>query len=126
VRKRAAGKAWIGSAPLTQNAGGLRVGAVAFESPLYKAGIAQDDQIVAMGGVAVTTSQAVSDILAKQAPGAQLPVRFVRRSGGEPVTATLTLVEDPRVEIVPAETTGAAVSPEQMQRRRAWLAAKAR
>ncbi len=126
VRKRAPGKAWIGSAPLAQNAGGLRVGPVAFDSPLYKAGIAQDDQIVAIGGVAVTTPQAVSDILAKQAPGATLPVRFVRRSGGEPVTATLTLAEDPRVEIVPAETTGAAVPPEQMQLRRAWLAAKSR
>lgn len=126
VRKRAAGKAWIGSAPLSQNAGGLRVGPVAFDSPLYKAGIAQDDQIVAIGGVDVTTPQAVTDIVAKQAPGAQVPVRFVRRSGGEPVTATLTLAEDPRVEIVPAEATGAAVSPEQMQLRRAWLAAKSR
>lgn len=126
VRKRAAGKAWIGSAPLTQNAGGVRVGLVAFDSPLYKAGIAQDDQIVAIGGVDVTTPQAVTDVLAKQSPGAQVPVRFVRRSGGEPVTATLTLAEDPRVEIVPAETTGAAVSPEQMQLRRAWLAAKSR
>ncbi len=126
VRKRAPGKAWIGSAPLLQNGGGLRVGPVAFDSPLYKAGISQDDQIVAVGGVEVTTPQAVIDILAKQAPGAQLPVRFVRRSGGEPVSATLTLAEDPRVEIVPAETTGAAVSPEQMQLRRAWLAAKSR
>ena len=126
VRKRAPGAAWIGSATLAQNAGGLRVGTVAFESPLYKAGIAQDDQIVALNGVEVTTPQAVSDALAKLKPGAQVPVRFVRRSGGEPVTATLTLAEDPRVEIVPAETTGAAVSPEQMQLRRAWLASKSR
>jgi predicted metalloprotease with PDZ domain len=126
VRKRAPGAAWIGSATLAQNAGGLRVGTVAFESPLYKAGIAQDDQLVALNGVEVTTPQAVSDALAKLKPGAQVPVRFVRRSGGEPVTATLTLAEDPRVEIVPAETTGAAVSPEQMQLRRAWLASKSR
>jgi predicted metalloprotease with PDZ domain len=126
VRPRRPGAAWIGSATLSQNAGGLRVGAVAFDSPLYKAGIAQDDQIVAVGGADVTTPQTVTDILARQAPGAQVPVRFVRRSGGEPVTATLTLAEDPGIVIVPAETTGAAVSPAQMQLRRAWLASKSR
>jgi len=126
VRKRAAGKAWLGNAALQPNAGGLRVGLVPFDSPLYKAGVAQDDQIVSVGGVAVAAPQAVTDVLAKHAPGASIPLRFVRRSGGEPVTATVTLEEDPRVEIVTAESTGAAVTPEQRQLRTAWLASKTR
>lgn len=126
VRKSGAGKAWIGSAALAEAAGGLRVGPVAFESPLYKAGVSPDDQLVALGGVEVTTARAVADVLAKHKPGDTIPLRFVRRSGGAPVAATIALVEDPRIEIVPAETTGATVTPAQMQARTVWLASKAR
>jgi predicted metalloprotease with PDZ domain len=123
MRKRAAGKAWLGSAPLQTATGGLRVGLVPHESPLYKAGMAQDDQIVALAGVNVATSQALQDVLARQAPGATVPLRFVRRSG-ETVDATVTLEEDPRVEIVTAESTGAAVSPDQRRLRTGWLASR--
>lgn len=126
VRKRAAGKAWLGGAPLQLANGGVRVGVVPFESPLYKAGLAQDDQIVALGGVDVTSPQAVQDVIAKQAPGTSLPIRFVRRSGGAPISATVPLEEDPRVEIVTAESTGAAVTAEQKALRAAWLASRAR
>ena len=126
VRKRAAGKSWLGNAALQPAAGGLRVGLVPFDSPLYKAGVADGDQLVAVGGVDVTTPQAVTDVLAKRSPGTSIPLRFVRRSGGDPVTATVTLEEDPRIEIVTAESTRAAVAPEQKQRRTAWLASKTR
>ena len=123
MRKKAAGKAWLGSAPLTVANGGLRVGVVPFDSLLYKAGMAQDDQIVSLDAVDVTTSQAVQDVLAKHTPGAQVALKFVRRSG-ETVNATVTLDEDPRIEIVTAESTGAAVTPEQRTLRTAWLASR--
>jgi predicted metalloprotease with PDZ domain len=126
VRKRAAGKAWLGSAPLQLVNGGVRAGVVPFESPLYNAGVAQDDQITMLGGVEVSTPQAVADVLSKHAPGQRIPIRFVRRSGGEPVTATVMLEEDPRVEIVTAESAGAPVTPEQKALRATWLASKAR
>ncbi|MGE0816728.1 MAG: M61 family metallopeptidase [Vicinamibacterales bacterium] len=125
MRRRAAGTAWLGGAPLQAFGGGLRVGVVPFDSPLYKAGLAQDDQIVSLDGVDVATPQAASDVVAKHAPGQTIPVRFVRRSGGGPVTASITLEEDPRVEIVTAESTGAAVTPGQKAMRTAWLASKA-
>ena len=48
---RRPGKAWLGDTPLTFANGGLRAGVVAFDSPLYKAGVAQDDQIVSIAGV---------------------------------------------------------------------------
>ncbi len=123
LRTKAAGKAWLGSAALQNASGGLRVGLVSFDSPLYRAGVAQDDQIVSLGGVDVATSQAVQDVLAKHAAGATLPLRFVRRSG-EMVTGTVVLEEDPRIEIVAAETTGGAVTPPQRQMRTAWLASR--
>ena len=123
VRKKAAGKGWLGSAPLVTANGGLRVGVVPFESPLYKAGMAQDDQLVTLDGVDVTSNQAVLDVVAKHAPGATLALKFVRRSG-ETVNARVTLEEDPRVEIVPAESTGVAVTPEQRSLRAGWLASR--
>ena len=73
-----------------------------FDSPLYKAGVAEGDQIVSLAGVEVTTAQAVQEVLARYQPGARLALRFVRRSG-EAVTIGTNIEEDPRVEIVPAE-----------------------
>jgi predicted metalloprotease with PDZ domain len=125
VRKRNAGRAWLGNATLSFTNGGLRAGPVPFESPLYKAGVAEGDQIVSLAGVNVTSSQEVQDVLAKYQPGARLQIRFVRRSG-EPVTIGMNIEEDPRVEIVTAESTGASVTPEQRQARLAWLASRAK
>ncbi|HUU35339.1 MAG TPA: PDZ domain-containing protein, partial [Vicinamibacterales bacterium] len=105
VRKRAAGKSWLGQVSLQNAGGGLRVGLVPFDSPLYNAGLAQDDQIVALAGIDVTSSQAVQAVLAQHAPGAKLPLKFVRRSG-ETVNGSVVLEEDPRIEIVPAESAG--------------------
>ena len=125
VRKRNAGKAWLGNTTLSFTNGGLRAGTVPFESPLYKAGVAEGDQIVALAGVNVTSSQEVQEVLAKYQPGARLQIRFVRRSG-EAVAIGMNIEEDPRVEIVTAESTGASVTPEQGQARLAWLASRAR
>ncbi len=123
MRKKAAGKAWLGSATMQNANGGLRVGLVPFDSPLYKAGMAQDDQIVAIAGVDVISSQAVQAVLTRHTPGEKLALRFVRRSG-ETVNGGVVLEEDPRIEIVAAETTGAAVTPAQRQMRTAWLASR--
>jgi predicted metalloprotease with PDZ domain len=125
MRKRAAGKSWLGAATLQNAAGGLRVGLVPFDSPLYRAGMAQDDQIVAIGGVDVTSSQAVEGVLAKHAPGAKLALKFVRRSG-ETVNGAVVLEEDPRIEIVPAESAGQAVTPAERSLRTGWLASRRR
>jgi predicted metalloprotease with PDZ domain len=123
MRKRAAGKAWLGPATVQTANGGLRVGLVPVDSPLYKAGMAQDDQIVSLAGVDVTSSQAVQDVLARHEPGAKLALKFVRRSG-DTVTTGVVLEEDPHVEIVTAESTGAVITPEQRQLRTSWLASR--
>ncbi|HUU32867.1 MAG TPA: PDZ domain-containing protein, partial [Vicinamibacterales bacterium] len=118
-----AGKSWLGQVSLQNAGGGLRVGLVPFDSPLYNAGLAQDDQIVAIAGVDVTSSQAVQAVLAQHAPGAKLALKFVRRSG-ETVNGSVVLEEDPRIEIVPAESAGKTVTAEQRRLRTGWLASR--
>jgi predicted metalloprotease with PDZ domain len=124
VRKRAAGKAFVGDAQLQVGAGGARVASlVPFGSPLYKAGIAQDDALVMLGGTTLTQQSQIDEVLGKQKPGDTIPVRFVRR-GGEKVEGTMTLEEDPRIEIVTIESTGGTLSPDQKRFREAWLSAQ--
>lgn len=121
ARKRAGGKAWLGAAQVQAGGSALRVsGQVPFESPLYKAGIAQDDQVVSLDGTDLTSQAALDGVLGRHKPGDTVPVRFVRRSG-EQVSGSLTFGEDPRIEVVPVEKAGGTLTDEQRKFREAWL-----
>ncbi len=121
LRKRAAGKAFVGQVQLQAGGSALRVsGLVPWDSPLYKAGVAQDDQIVNLGGVDLASMANFDEALTKQKPGAAVPIRFVRRSG-EVVNGTITLEEDPRVEVVAVEKTGGTLTDDQRRFRESWL-----
>ena len=124
VRKRAAGTPWLGDAQLVPGSGGARVASlVPFDSPLYKAGVAQDDVMVSLDGTELGRATTVEQVLARHKPGTTVPIRFVRR-GGEKVEKTITLEEDPRVEIVSVESAGGTLSAEQKRFRDAWLKAQ--
>jgi predicted metalloprotease with PDZ domain len=121
MRKRNPGRAFAGQVNLQAGGSSLRVaGLVPWESPLYKAGVAQDDQLLALDGSALTSMAIYEQALARQQPGASVPLRFVRRSG-ETVNATLAVIEDPRVEVVPVESAGGTLSAEQRRFRDSWL-----
>lgn len=124
VRKRTQGAAALVGMPLPLNfsggGGGRVTSAVLFDSALYKAGVERDDLIVAVDGTAVTSQEALDGVLRRHKPGDQVPLRFVRR-GGETVTATLALEEDPRIEIVPIEQAGGVLTEPQRAFREAWL-----
>jgi predicted metalloprotease with PDZ domain len=124
LRKRAAGRGWLGEANLQPGPGGARVTSmVPFGSPLYKAGVAQDDVVVSLDGTDLGKAATVEQIIGKHQPGATIPIRFVRRAG-EKVEQTITLEEDPRIEIVPVESAGGTLSAEQKRFRDAWLNAQ--
>ena len=121
VRRQAVGRAFAGQVSLQPSGSALRVGGlVAWESPLYKAGVAQDDQLVNLGGVDLASLSAWELALSKRKPGERVALRFVRRSG-ETVNTTITLEEDPRVEVVLIEKTGATLSDDQRRFRNAWV-----
>ena len=93
---------------------------VPFASPLYKAGVEQDDVVVSLDGTEFSAPAALEQILARHKPGESISIYFIRRSG-ETVKGNVTLDEDPRIEIVPIEKMGGTLSPDQKKFRDEWL-----
>ena len=121
VRKRAAGKAFAGQVNLQPGGSALRVaGQVPFDSPLYKAGVAQDDQIASLDGSELVSTAAYDEALSRNKPGASVAIRYVRRSG-EVVNTNVMLDEDPRIEVVAVEKAGGTLTDEQRRLRELWL-----
>jgi predicted metalloprotease with PDZ domain len=124
LRRRAVGRAFAGQVSLLPGGSVLRVGGlVPWESPLYKAGVAQDDQLVSLGGVALTSTGHWDEALSRRKPGDRVPLQFVRRSG-ETVNATLTLEADPRMEVVLVEKAGGTLTNDQRSFRVSWLGSR--
>jgi predicted metalloprotease with PDZ domain len=124
VMRRRGGPNIVGGNVTVSAAGARVVAATQVDSPLYKSGIDRDDLIVSIDGTPLTSADAVTQVLRRHKAGDQIPVRFVRRSG-EPVDSTLTLVEDPRVEVLTLEQAGETPTAAQKKFRDDWLSSKA-
>jgi predicted metalloprotease with PDZ domain len=119
VRKRSAGRAWLGDLRL-ESRNGMRVAAlVAPTWPLYTAGIDQDDELQTVDGTRIGADADVAGVLQRHKPGDKVTVTFVDRTG-LPKTATVTLAEDPHIEVVP----DAAPTAAQRAFRTRWLGAR--
>jgi predicted metalloprotease with PDZ domain len=138
LRRRNAGAAWAGA--LEQSAGGrgrrggitiqssgtgVRIpGLVNWGTPAFAAGLEEGDLITAAAGKPVAGADDWQAALAAHKPGDHIMVDFTRH--GTPMKATIALIEDPTMEVVSVEATGAALSADQKQMRDAWLASKRR
>ena len=119
-RKRNPGGAWIGEVPIDAN--GTIANLVPWGTPAFEAGLDQGDVIVAVDGKPMAGG-ALQAALKARKPGDRLTITFKRR-GGATGTATITTKEDPGLETVAIESTGAALSAEQRAFRGAWLGSK--
>jgi predicted metalloprotease with PDZ domain len=125
LRLRSAGRAWAGALQTQDGPSGVRVtGDVPSTSPAYAAGLERDDVVVSLGGSRVATAAEIDRALMTRKPGDSMQIVFERR--GERITTILKLVEDPALEIVPAEDAGQALSEAQRKFRDAWLSSAAR
>ena len=124
--------AWIGNVPVTEVPDGLRVGVtmqggeenripVAFDTPLYRAGVDEDDVITKIDGQAPTL--AAWRAIAQKHPGDSVAL-VVKRRDGKLVTTTAKLVADPALQVVPTESTGGTLSDAQKTLRDGWLNTK--
>ncbi|MBA3853769.1 MAG: peptidase M61 [Gemmatimonas sp.] len=123
LRPVAPQQAWIGDATIL--AAGLVAGPTTIGSPLYDAGIHAGDRIDVIATQAVKGPEDVARVLGQLRPGQQVDVTWESRDTGFH-TKTVTLLANPRVEIVPFEDAGRSPSAEQLEFRRAWLSSRQR
>jgi predicted metalloprotease with PDZ domain len=124
VRKRSAGRAWWGDVPVEPRGGQLLITAlVSMNSPAYAAGLEQDDELRTMDSSRVQSAEDVSAILQRFKPGDTLRVVYVDRTGLEKTT-TVTLAEDPHLEVRPLETVGGSLTSAQRTFRDRWLSGR--
>jgi len=120
LRRRNAGRAWLGQVRVDYGGSSARlVEPALFGSPIYRAGLDQDDEIVVLDGEAIASPAQLDRVLERHRPGDILPITFVRR--GTRTNASLTLEEDPRLEVIPLERTGRPLSDAERSFRAAWL-----
>jgi predicted metalloprotease with PDZ domain len=120
-RRRAPGAAWMGGAV---DSNGAITALVGWGTPLFEAGLDQGDVIVDVDGKSVAGGVLQSALKSRKA-GDSLTVTFKRRNGATG-KATIALTEDPAMEAVPIESTGAALTAEQKAFRDAWLGSRVR
>lgn len=133
LRKTNAGKGWAGNVQVQTVGGGLLVGMgggrgggaavkspVAFNTPLYKAGVDFDDTIVTIDGAPATMDSWAA--MAVKAPGTKVQLGIQRR-GGARVTRTLSVEEDPALTIVDLAA-GGSLAAAQKAFRDSWLSSK--
>jgi predicted metalloprotease with PDZ domain len=120
LRPARPGAAFLGQVQLDYGTAGARIpGSTQIGSPLYQAGLDAGDIISTLDGQPLGSDSIYQAIKAAHRPGDQIEVRY--QSRGASRTATLTLVEDPRLEVVTFEEAGKPLPEEARRLREAWL-----
>jgi predicted metalloprotease with PDZ domain len=117
LRKQFPGRASWGNIQLDARSGAVRIAAPTPPgSPAYALGLDLGDAIREIDGSRVATVTDVSGLIDRHKPGERATVMFVDRAGAAK-TATITLIEDPRLELV----ANASPTPAQQAFRTRWL-----
>ncbi|MFL5639261.1 MAG: PDZ domain-containing protein, partial [Gemmatimonadaceae bacterium] len=141
LRKRHPGTAWVGLMDQSFDRGGrgrrggatgtatatagVRVpGLVNWGTPAFQAGLEEGDVVTAADGQLIATTDDWQNAVRAHKPGDSMAVEFNRH--GTIRKATIAVAEDPTVEVVPLESTGATLSEDQRMMRDAWLSSKQR
>jgi len=121
LRPAQPGAAFLGQVQLDYGKDGARITAsTQIGSPLYQAGLDAGDVITMLDGRPVATDSALVAIRAAHHPGDRIEVQY--QSRGMSRTASITLAEDPRLEVVTFEEAGRPLPDEARRLREAWLA----
>lgn len=135
LRKAQPGKAWLGSLGGFQGRGRSGQLRAASETegfailnntlsgtPIYEAGIDAGDMITKADGKDIKNAQGLADVIAAKKPGDKIAVTFKNRAGVH--ETTITLAENPVLEVVTAESAGKELTKDQQAFRSSWLSSK--
>jgi predicted metalloprotease with PDZ domain len=134
LRKAQPGKAWAG--PLSATPGRGRSGqartngteglpiqsGTIMGTPIYKAGLDAGDIILKADGKEIKDAQAFNDVVDGKRPGNKISVSYRNRTGNH--ETTITLEENPSLEVITNEKAGKALSKDQETFRNNWLSSK--
>ncbi|MBQ91562.1 MAG: peptidase M61 [Acidimicrobiaceae bacterium] len=123
VVETAPDQAWLGDPALRFERGGARiVRPVPLESPVYQAGLDQDDVVVSIDNREVSSSSRWRETVGRLLPGRSVPISYAR--GGELHSARITPVAHPGQRLVAIEALGRTLTPSQAAFRDAWLGSR--
>ena len=123
LRKRNAGRPWIGDVAFDFSNNTPQIAMPTLEdTPVYMAGLDRGDELLAFDGAAVSGPGRLEEMVQRRRPGDRVRLSIRRRGAAQELT--LTVAEDPRLELVPVERTGKPASPAEREFRRRWLGSK--
>jgi predicted metalloprotease with PDZ domain len=123
LRRRHPGRSWIGEVSFDFSSGTPRITmAVTEDTPVYMAGLDRGDELLSFDGVAVAGPSRLEEAVQRRRPGDKVRLSIRRRGVAEELT--LTVGEDPRLQLVPVERTGRQLTAAERAFRNAWLASK--
>lgn len=123
LKKQFEGQAWIGDFVRYKEGSGVTITSnTTMGSPLYKAGLDIDDEIMKVDGKAIATNDDLLGMLKSHKPGDQITIEY--RHQDDLKTAVVDMIENPRMQVVTYEQAGKTVSPEMEAFRKAWLGSK--
>ena len=91
-------------------------------SPVYKAGLDMGDVLLKADGQDITSNKMLTDLASAKKPGDQIKIDYQNRSGAH--QTTITLEENPLLEVVTFESTNQTLTPQQEAFRKSWLSPK--
>jgi predicted metalloprotease with PDZ domain len=119
-RLRNPGRAWIGQPRFDFSLGaGRLVSPALIDTPIYRAGLDQDDDLMMLDGERMSSADRLDAVLRRHKPGDRLNATIRRR--GVQQSVIVVVGEDPHQEIVPVEDTGRQILPAERAFRDAWL-----
>lgn len=119
LRKANPGKAFTGFGRLNAVNGKVILPQTLIGSPAYVAGLDVDDVLLTIDGKDINAVAAVDAIIDAHRPGDTISITYLYR--GEQKTTTLTLTENPTLEVVTIENTGGTLTPAMQTFRDSWL-----
>jgi len=121
LRRTNPGRAWWGDIRLELRSGAVRLAeAPGIDTPIYKAGLDAGDELKTIDGTRIGSAEDAFGVLKRHRPGDTVNVVYVDRSGVER-RSEIVFRENPQLELVTAESTGATLTPGQRAFREGWL-----
>ncbi|RYE01449.1 MAG: PDZ domain-containing protein, partial [Sphingobacteriaceae bacterium] len=112
LQKAQPGNGWMGNLNLAaRNEQQIIISNTIMNTPVYKAGLDMGDILLKADGQPITSNKMLTDLASGKKPGDQIKIDYQNRSGAH--QTTITLEENPLLEVVTFESNNQTLTPQQ-------------